>query len=193
MSTTQTSESVGRGGSPNSARPETVPGHSTRRLHRATLSVVACRPSTHRVGVKGNVRLRARLRLVSERIDSRFQSYHDADRAAAVDKGGTRAGVAARPSIECNTCGREVVRREPGRKICPRCESYWIIVELVAMGRENRQRALPFSASQILFGPRRRRSISEKNSIAKDTSGPAQVSPSGGVLTSGKATSSRRG
>lgn len=157
MSTTQTSESVGRGGSPNSARPKTVPGHSTTRLHRATLSVVACRPSSQRVGVKGNVRLRARLRLVSDSSAecSPRSQLTVAPRYGERIRGGFKRGEHSTP--ECNTCGREVVRREPGRKICPRCESYWIIVELVTMGRVNRQIALPFSASRIMFGPRRRR------------------------------------
>ena len=130
--------------------------HLTGRLQRPALSVVACRPSTLRVGVKGNVRLRARLRLVSDRIIENPRT--NGTRACLDTRAGACAG-AARPlkrTLECNTCGREVVRREPGRKICPSCESYWIIVELVTMGRVNRQMALPFSASQILFGPRRR-------------------------------------
>ena len=136
-----------------------VSTYSTGRLQRPTLFVVACRPSTHCVGVRGNVRLRSRLRLVSDSTLAKAELVHggkvretrripcEVDAASSVK------------AIECNTCGREVVRREPGRKICPRCESYWIIVELVTMGRVNRQRALPFSASQILFGPRRRRAI----------------------------------
>ena len=114
-----------------------TPAYSTRRLQRPTLSVVACRPSTHRVGVKGNVRLRSHLRLVPDRVPYSTDSKPQLGLESARHARGYNGAALAPRTLECNTCGREVVRREPGRKICPRCESYWTIVELVTMGRVN--------------------------------------------------------
>lgn len=140
--------------------------HSTRRLHRDTLSVVAWRSSDLRVGVKGYLRLRPRLSLVSD--SARYTDSTAARRLNGVRttaRGYNGAALAPRtielyPGYEqCNNCARIWFNPRHRRQCCPKCFGAGELYILSLFPGPGGQLALPLRRHKMLpaFGARKAR------------------------------------
>lgn len=101
--------------------------------------------------------LRPRLRLVPDPFEATECESPDQKTAEHLSQAVMSKTAAVGGFIVCNTCSRYFQPRNRKVRCCLVCECYWVIVELVTMGRVNLQRAVPWRPLETLYRRRRRR------------------------------------